>query len=178
MTAPAQPLVKPSSRRFAFWRAPMLDSLPLRLSVLILCFLWTLPTAGLFVSSFRNPILITKSGWWEGLFHLFDANQWTLQNYSQVLSSEGMGASFLNSLIVTVPSTVIPITIAAFAAYAFAWIPFRGRGILFTIVVALLVVPLQLALIPILKIYAGASLYGTFVGIWLAHTAFGLPLAI
>jgi alpha-glucoside transport system permease protein len=178
MTAPAQPIAKPSSRRFAFWRAPMLESLPLRLSVLILCFLWTLPTAGLFVSSFRNPILITKSGWWEGLFHLFDANQWTLQNYSQVLSSEGMGASFLNSLIVTVPSTVIPITIAAFAAYAFAWIPFRGRGILFTIVVALLVVPLQLALIPILKIYSGASLYGTFVGIWLAHTAFGLPLAI
>jgi alpha-glucoside transport system permease protein len=89
-----------------------------------------------------------------------------------------MGASFLNSLIVTIPSTVIPITIAAFAAYAFAWIPFPGRGLLFIIVVALLVVPLQMALIPILKIYSGASLYGTFVGIWLAHTAFGLPLAI
>ena len=89
-----------------------------------------------------------------------------------------MGTAFLNSLIVTIPSTVIPITIAAFAAYAFAWIPFRGRGILFTIVVALLVVPLQMALIPILKIYSGLRLYGTFLGIWLAHTAFGLPLAI
>jgi alpha-glucoside transport system permease protein len=156
----------------------MLESLPLRLSVLVICFLWTLPTAGLLVSSVRNPLLITKSGWWEGLFHLFDADQWTLSNYTNVLASEGMGAAFLNSLIVTIPSTVIPITIAAFAAYAFAWIPFPGRGLLFTIVVALLVVPLQMALIPILKIYAGASLYGTFVGVWLAHTAFGLPLAI
>ena len=156
----------------------MLESLPLRLSVLIICFLWTLPTAGLLVTSFRNPQLITKTGWWEGLFNLFDANQWTSANYVQVLGGEGMGAAFLNSLIVTIPSTVIPITIAAFAAYAFAWIPFRGRGILFIIVVALLVVPLQMALIPILKIYSGASLYGSFVGIWLAHTAFGLPLAI
>ena len=89
-----------------------------------------------------------------------------------------MGAAFLNSLIVTIPSTVIPITIAAFAAYAFAWIKFPGRGLLFIIVVALLVVPLQMTLIPILKIYSGASLYGSFVGIWLAHTAFGLPLAV
>ena len=89
-----------------------------------------------------------------------------------------MGNAFLNSLIVTIPATVIPITIAAFAAYAFAWITFRGRGILFAIVVALLVVPLQMSLIPILKLYSGAGLYGTFLGIWLAHTAFGLPLAI
>jgi alpha-glucoside transport system permease protein len=178
MAAPAQPVARPSTRRFAFWRAPLLESLPLRLSVIIICLLWTLPTAGLLVSSFRNPLLITKSGWWEGLTHLFDADQWTLGNYAQVLASDGMGAAFLNSLIVTVPSTVIPITVAAFAAYAFAWIPFPGRGLLFIVVVALLVVPLQMALIPILQLYSGASLYGTFVGIWLAHTAFGLPLAV
>jgi alpha-glucoside transport system permease protein len=178
MTAPAESIAKPSTRRTAFWRAPMLNSLPLRLSVIVICFLWTLPTAGLLVTSFRNPQLITKTGWWEGLFHLFDQGQWTFANYQQVLGGEGMGAAFLNSLIVTIPSTVIPITIAAFAAYAFAWIKFPGRGLLFIIVVALLVVPLQMALIPILKIYSGASLYGSFVGIWLAHTAFGLPLAI
>jgi alpha-glucoside transport system permease protein len=177
MTAPTQPVAR-AKERTRFWRAPMLQSLPLRISVIVICFLWTLPTAGLLVSSVRNPQLITKTGWWEGLLHMFDKNQWTLQNYQQVLSANGMGDAFLNSLIVTIPSTVIPITIAAFAAYAFAWIPFRGRGILFTIVVALLVVPLQMALIPILKIYSGASLYGTFIGIWLAHTAFGLPLAI
>ena len=178
MAAPAQPIAITAKGRSRFWRAPMLESLPLRLSVLVICFLWTLPTAGLLVTSFRNPQLITKTGWWEGLFNLFGANQWTFANYDQVLGGEGMGAAFLNSLIVTIPSTVIPITIAAFAAYAFAWIPFRGRGILFITVVALLVVPLQMALIPILKIYSGASLYGSFVGIWLAHTAFGLPLAI
>src|SRR6185503_19922684 len=156
--------------RGRFWRAPLLESLPLRISVVVICFLWTLPTAGLLVTSFRNPQLITKTGWWEGLLNAFQPDQWTLQNYSNVLGSENMGNAFLNSLIVTIPSTVIPITIAAFAAYAFAWIPFRGRGPLFIIVVALLVVPLQMALIPILKIYSGASLYGTFPGIWLAHT--------
>jgi alpha-glucoside transport system permease protein len=169
---------RPSKGQTRFWRAPIFQSMPLRISVIVICFLWTLPTAGLLVSSVRNPQLITKTGWWDGLLHIFDKDQWTLQNYEQVLAANGMGDAFLNSLIVTIPSTVIPITIAAFAAYAFAWIPFRGRGILFTIVVALLVVPIQMALIPILKIYSGASLYGTFVGIWLAHTAFGLPLAI
>ena len=136
MTAPAEPIARASKGRTRFWRAPMLHSLPLRISVVAICFLWTLPTAGLFVSSFRNPQLITQTGWWDGLLHLFDKNQWTLQNYQQVLSANGMGDAFLNSLIVTIPSTVIPITIAAFAAYAFAWIPFRGRGILFTLVVA------------------------------------------
>src|SRR5665811_1242672 len=85
---------------------------------------------------------------------------------------------YINLLIVTLPSTVIPITIAAFAAYAFAWVPFRGRGILFTIVVGLLVVPIQMSLIPILQIYSAGNLYGSFLGIWLAHTGFGLPLAI
>ncbi len=179
VAVPEQPIPTASkARRTAFWRAPMLDSLPLRLSVLVICFLWTIPTAGLLVTSVRNPQLITKTGWWEGLLHLFDPDQWTFANYEQVLGNVGMGAAFLNSLIVTIPSTVIPITIAAFAAYAFAWIPFRGRGILFIIVVALLVVPIQMTLIPILKIYSGADLYGSFVGIWLAHTAFGLPLAI
>src|ERR1044071_7742670 len=141
------------------WRAPLLNSLPLRISVLVICFLWTLPTAGLFVTSFRNPQLITKTGWWDGLFNLFAQGQWTLKNYENVIGGENMGTAFLNSLIVTIPSTVIPITIAAFAAYAFAWVPFRGRGILFTVVVALLVVPLQMTLIPILKIYSGLGLY-------------------
>jgi alpha-glucoside transport system permease protein len=177
MTASAAPVQGPR-QRYSFWRAPALESLPLRLSVVIICLLWTIPTAGLLVSSVRNPLLITKSGWWEGLLHFADPNQWTLANYENVLASEGFANSFLNSIIVTVPSTVIPITIAAFAAYAFAWIPFPGRGVLFIIVVALLVVPIQMALIPILKLYSGFSLYGTFVGIWLAHTAFGLPLAI
>ena len=106
------------------------------------------------------------------------------------LTAGGFGNAFLNSLAVTIPSTVIPITIAAFAAYAFSWMEFRGRYVLFVVVVGLLVVPLQMALIPILRLFAqGATLRacrifpdldlnGTFLGIWLAHAGFGLPLAI
>src|SRR6187397_1420492 len=176
MTAPAQPIAKPQARVVA-WRPPFMRSLPLRVAVLVICGLWTLPTLGLLVTSIRDPIEITQSGWWSALLHPFQT-QWTLSNYQTVIAGEGLGNAFINSLIVTIPATVIPITIAAFAAYAFAWIPFRGRGILFTIVVALMVVPLQMALIKILQIYSGLGLYGTFVGIWLAHTAFGLPLAI
>jgi alpha-glucoside transport system permease protein len=177
MTASTRPAARQTAPVVP-WRPALLRSLPVRIAVLAICALWTIPTLGLLVTSVRNPELISSSGWWTALLHPFEPDQWTLSNYEQVITSGGMGPAFLNSLIVTVPSTVIPITIAAFAAYAFAWIPFRGRGILFTIVVGLLVVPLQMSLIPILKIYSGASLYGTFVGIWLAHTGFGLPLAI
>ena len=177
MTAPAQPIERPAVREAA-WRPAFMRSLPLRLTVLAICFLWTVPTLGLLVTSVRDPRLIASTGWWTALLHPFEANQWTLSNYQTVLSSDGMGNAFINSLVVTIPSVAIPITIAAFAAYAFAWIPFRGRGILFTIVVALLVVPIQMSLIPILKIYAAGNLYGSFLGIWLAHTGFGLPLAI
>jgi len=177
MTAPAKAAGRNPSR-VSPWRPALLRSLPLRLAVLAICALWTIPTLGLLVTSVRNPELISSTGWWTSLLNPFAPDQWTLGNYSQVISSGGMGPAFLNSLIVTIPSTVIPITIAAFAAYAFAWIPFRGRGILFIIVVGLLVVPIQMSLIPVLKLYSGASLYGTFLGIWLAHTGFGLPLAI
>ena len=116
--------------------------------------------------------------------------EWTFENYRLALDQEGFGNAFLNSLAVTIPSTVIPITIAAFAAYAFSWMEFRGRYVLFVVVVGLLVVPLQMALIPILRLYnAGATVgwlkvfpklgpRGTFLGVWLAHTGFGLPLAI
>ena len=175
MTAQAQ---SKSVSGVSAWRPAFIRSVPLRLSVLVICFLWTLPTLGLLVTSVRDPLLITQSGWWESLLHPFEPNQWTLSNYETVISSDGMGNAFINSLIVTIPSVAIPITIAAFAAYAFAWVPFRGRGVLFTIVVALLVVPIQMTLIPILQIYSAGNLYGSFLGIWLAHTGFGLPLAI
>jgi alpha-glucoside transport system permease protein len=182
MTAPAQTTDVTQTGavgRVAAWRPPLLRSLPLRLAVLGICLLWTIPTLGLLVTSVRDPLYITRTGWWTALFSPLDPpNQWTLSNYSTVIASDGMGNSFINSLIVTVPSVAIPITIAAFAAYAFAWVPFRGRGILFTIVVALLVVPIQMSLIPVLQIYSAGNLYGSFLGIWLAHTGFGLPLAI
>jgi len=176
MTAPAKPVERSAARQA--YRPAWFTRTPLRVAVIGICLLWSLPTLGIFVTSFRNPIDINTSGWWEVFLHPFQEGQWSLNNYTVVLGSEGMLTAFVNSLIVTIPSTIIPITIAAFAAYAFAWIRFPGRTVLFAVVVGLLVVPLQMALIPILRLYGDLGLYGTFLGIWLAHTAFGLPLAI
>jgi alpha-glucoside transport system permease protein len=109
--------------------------------------------------------------------------EFTLQNYKTVLTGEGIGQSFINSLTVTIPATIIPILIAAFAAYALSWMEFPGRGLLIALVVGLIVVPLQMSLIPLLRLYnqVGSLLDApskTYPGIWLAHTAFGMPLAI
>ncbi|QMV03088.1 ABC transporter permease subunit [Devosia sp. D6-9] len=111
------------------------------------------------------------------------APRFTLENYASVINANGIGRAFLNSFTVTIPSTIIPILIAAFAAYALAWMRFPGRGVIVALVVGLLVVPLQMSLIPLLRLYNGiATTFGTesktYLGIWLAHTAFGLPLAI
>lgn len=118
------------------------------------------------------------------VFHLVDIPpRFTFENYIEVLTSEGIGQSFINSMVVTLPATFIPILIAAVAAYCLAWMDFRGRFVLLGVIVALLVVPLQMSLIPILKIYTSiGQAFGvpgkSFPGIWLAHTGFGLPLAI
>jgi alpha-glucoside transport system permease protein len=161
-----------------------------RITIVVVCLLWLIPAAGVLITSFRNGDLVNTSGWWTAFAHPFKAGQWTFENYRTALSEGGLKNAFLNSLAVTIPSTVIPITIAAFAAYAFSWMEFKGRYVLFVIVVGLLVVPLQMALIPILKMYVnGATLFdrviipdlhlnGTFLGVWLAHTGFGLPLAV
>jgi alpha-glucoside transport system permease protein len=151
---------------------------PVRIGVILICILWTLPSVGMLVSSFRSANDIRTTGWWTALAHPFSATQWTLENYTSVLYADGMANAFVNSLIITIPATVIPITLAAFAAYAFAWMRFPGRDWLFALVVGLLVVPLQMALIPILRLYTDLDLNGTFLGTWLAHTAFGLPLAV
>ncbi|NYS25841.1 carbohydrate ABC transporter permease [Rhodobacteraceae bacterium 2376] len=104
--------------------------------------------------------------------------QFTLANYNTVLRADGMDRAFINTLTVTIPATVIPILIAAFAAYALAWMDFPGRGLLIAAVVGLLVVPLQLALVPLLSLHTSIGIGQSFLGIWLAHTGFGLPLAI
>lgn len=109
--------------------------------------------------------------------------RFTTENYETVLLSEGIGRSFINSLTVTIPATIIPIMIAAFAAYALAWMRFPGRALIIAVIIGLLVVPLQMALIPLLELYNGVgNLFGvpskTYLGIWLAHTGFGLPFAI
>ena len=148
-----------------------------RLSLLAIVLVWTIPTLGLLISSFRSEDAVRSSGWWTVFASPLDLTQWTLDNYSQVLES-GMANAFLNSLTVAVPATIIPITIAAFAAYAFSWMEFKGREVLFVIFVGLLVVPLQVAFIPLLRVYGNFGWNGTFLAVWLAHAGFGMPLAV
>lgn len=151
---------------------------PLHLAVISISLIWLLPSVGLLISSLRPANDVLSTGWWTVFAHPFDFTQWQLGNYIDVLTAQGMGRAFLNSLTIAIPSTVIPIMIAAFAAYAFAWMEFPGRQVLFVVVVGLLVVPLQMTLIPILRLYNQLGLAGTFLGIWLAHTGYGLPFAV
>ena len=155
----------------------LLAGVPVRLFVLAVVLIWTIPTLGLLVSSFRTQQAIAASGWWQGLFNFTNIEQWTTNNYQRVLFADQMANAFFNSLLITIPATVIPITVAAFAAYAIAWMLFPGRQLLFVIIVGLLIVPLQMALIPVLRVYTRYGINGTYLGMWLAHTGFGLPLA-
>lgn len=148
-----------------------------RVGIVLLCVLWFIPTLGLLVSSFRDEADVKSSGWWTVFTDPFDVTQWTLDSYSQVLES-GMANAFVNSLVVSIPATVLPIMIAAFAAYAFTFMRFPGRNVLFMVIVGLLVVPLQVAFVPLLSLFSDYELNGTFLAVWLAHTAFGMPLAV
>jgi alpha-glucoside transport system permease protein len=138
--------------------------------------IWTIPTFGLLVTSIRPQASIQNSGWWTW----FTNPEFTLDNYDQVLfgSSTGFSTYFINTLVITIPAVVIPITIALLAAYAFAWIDFRGRDLLFVGMFALQIVPLQVTLIPLLSIYVDVGLAGSFWTVWLSHSIFALPLAI
>jgi len=136
--------------------------------------IWLLPTIGLLVTSFRPRGDIQNSGWWTtfGSFHL------TLENYQQVLNAQGMGQAFLNSLFIAIPSTLIPLAVCSLAAYAFSWIQFRFRDTIFLIIIALMMIPIQVAFLPVLQLFRPLQLTQSYVGIWLAHTAFALPFGI
>jgi alpha-glucoside transport system permease protein len=152
-----------------------LSRIALHAIVIGLMILWIVPTAGLFVNSFRPAADVADSGWWNALFPPWD---FTLDNYRHVLEANDLGDAFVNSLFITIPSTVIPVMVASFAAYAFAWMSFPFRNAIFIAVVGLLVIPLQSTLIPVLRLLAGWNIAGEFLAVWLAHTAYGLPFAV
>ncbi len=182
--------ITPGRRERSLWAAfaAAAGRVPLHVTILALVAIWSVPTLALLVSSFREPSDIATSGWWTAITKPFD---FTFDNYEHVLTQRGMTRAFFNSLIISVPSTILTIFVAALAAYAFAWMRFAGQGLLFLIVVALLVVPLQMTLIPVLRLYTnltvdvelpllGGRLFGTssYPSIWLAHAAYGLPFAV
>jgi alpha-glucoside transport system permease protein len=163
------------------------------IAALIIAVLWTIPTFGLFISSFRPAELILTTGWWT----IFQNPGFTLDNYREVLfspsqSSPQLGAYFVNSLFIAIPATIFPLVFAAMAAYAFAWMRFRFVNILFIIVFALQIFPLQMALVPLLQIFSTWLKPGqqwlhdvipiipeqNYLPVWIAHTIFALPLAI
>jgi alpha-glucoside transport system permease protein len=147
---------------------------PVHLALVVIAVIWLVPTVGLAVTSFRPRSDIQASSWWSSLL---DFN-FTLHNYDEVLSRTGMDVSFVNSLVITLPSTLLPLTIGALAAYAFSWIRFPFRDTIFLVIVALMIVPIQMALVPLLRLFRDWGIADWYIGIWLAHTAFGLPLGI
>jgi len=159
------------------------------IAALVIAVLWTVPTFGLFVSSFRPAQEVRTTGWWT----LFSNWGLTLDNYSEVLqagnSQLNLAGAFINSIAITLPATLLPLIIASLAAYAFAWIDFRGKNVLFIAVFALQIVPLQMALVPLLQFFSRGEVFGFpvvssisdaggYSQVWIAHTMFALPLAI
>jgi alpha-glucoside transport system permease protein len=181
-TTPVMAPVPPTERRLtrterrAANAKAKLSSRSASVIAIIIAVLWTVPTLGLLITSFRPELDIRRTGWWTA----FTDPQFTLDNYNEVLygGQTNFASLFVNSLVITLPAVVIPITLALLAAYAFAWIKFRGRNILFVAVFALQVVPIQVTLIPLLTIYVDTGLAGSFWTIWLSHSIFALPLAV
>ncbi|HEX9378040.1 MAG TPA: carbohydrate ABC transporter permease [Gaiellaceae bacterium] len=148
---------------------------PLHIALVGIALIWLVPTVGLALTSFRKRPAIASSGWWHSLTQW----DWTLHNYGSVIHATGMGHAWVNSVIITVPATILPLTLGALAAFGFAWVPFPFRDTLFLLIVALMIVPIQTSLVPLLKLFAQyGHLNNHYYGIWLAHTAFGLPLAV
>jgi alpha-glucoside transport system permease protein len=165
------------------WILQKLQRYLLHIAVLGLTIVWIVPTLGLLVSSFRPASQIITTGWWAAFSPPF---QFTLQNYSDMFAQSNMGTAIFNSFMVSIPSTVIPVTIAAFAAYAFAWMKFPLRDWIFLAFVGLLAIPLQLTFVPVLSFFVAHGIVPDnlisiglppWVGLWLAHAGYGLPFS-
>ncbi len=180
----------------------VLGKAPIHFVLILIAVIWLVPSVALLVTSFRARQDILTSGWWLALVPSNVQGRFTLDNYLHVIRPTGgtdtVGLNFINSLIITIPSTALPVFIASMAAYAFAWLDFKWRDAIFLIIVALIIVPLQMTFVPVLQLYNDPlaplralfalvgfnldvpklQLTSSFVGLWLAHTAYGLPFAI
>lgn len=153
------------------------------LTLLFLAFIWLIPTIGLLITSLREKTEAQTSGWWTVFTKITEQN-WTTIAYRDVFAGGELGSSFIASLAVTIPATILPLLFAAYAAYGFTFMRFRGREFYFSIIIGLLVVPLQAALVPVLKMFisftekTGIPLSGQFAAAWIVHATFAMPLAI
>jgi alpha-glucoside transport system permease protein len=170
----AGPAIQERPRTLSGRIVKAINRTPIHIALALIGLIWLAPTIGLLVTSFRPRSDIQATGWWETLSTL----RFTTENYAAVLGAQGMLGAFVNNLIISIPSTLIPLTIASMAAYAFSWVKFPFRDSLFLIVVALLMVPAQVAFIPLLNIFKPLGWTQGYIAIWLVHTAFALPFGI
>lgn len=148
---------------------------PLHIILVLLGLFWLTPTFGLLLTSFRRAGDIAQTGWWTVFT---EPRQLTLEPYRAVLADDSLIQSLLNTIYITVPASLLVVLVASLAAYAFAWMDFRGRELLFLVVVALLIVPLQMALLPVSRLFGDVGIFGTVWAAIFFHVAFGLPFAI
>jgi alpha-glucoside transport system permease protein len=175
MTAPAS-VGKKRRKATSFDANPAKAGWLTKIVLALLCLMWMVPLIGIMITSFRPREDAESSGWWTVFGSL---GNFTLENYDKAINGGSeMGTAFWNSMAITLPATFIPVLIAAFAAYAFTFMEFPGRDTLFLAIVAIMVVPNYVALVPLLKIYGTLGMNGTFPAAWLAHIGFGMPLAI
>ncbi len=156
----------------------MMPRIALNALVIFAMVIWIIPTLGLFVTSFRPASDVSSTGWWTVLTSPLKFTQYTLENYQTVLSTGGMSTSFRNSFIITIGGTFLSVFIAALAAFGLSRLYFGGRAFFYALIVMMMVVPTQMTFVPVLRLYNKLSLSGTFFGLWLVHTGYGLPFAV
>jgi alpha-glucoside transport system permease protein len=174
MTAAVEARPQAREQTFSERLSRFISKSPIHITLGIIGLIWLLPSIGLLITSFRSSSDMRATGWWT----VITDPTFTLANYQRVLEGEGMGAAFLNSVFITVPSTLIPLVIASLAAFALAWIRFPFRDTMFLTIVALMMVPVQIGFIPLVTAMSGTGLLAGFGAVWLAHAAYALPFGI